>query len=165
MAKPAAASLESCSDIDDLLRLFVSVLDVGDETPPLVVVHQRHETTGLIDDVLFCLTLLWSATLPYSSGFLRNKILVVPLRIARDTLPFDAHFIAEDCPNDPARGRPIAQAYLFTYFKRVRPCVRLILDWGSPAALHKVLFYRHVILMVPLRIASHTVPCDTNFTA
>src|SRR5215471_14555911 len=127
MAKSAAASQESGSDIDDPLRLFVSVLDMGDETPSLVVVHQRHETAGLIDDVLFCLTLLWSATLPYRSGFLRNKILVVPLRIARDTLPFDANFIAEDCRNDPVRGCPIAQAYWLTHFEWVRLCVRPVL--------------------------------------
>ena len=38
--------------------LFVSLPDVGDETPSLVVVHCCHETTGKINKVLFYLIFL-----------------------------------------------------------------------------------------------------------
>jgi len=34
---------------------------MGDETPSLVSVHYCHETTRLIDDVIFDLIFLWSA--------------------------------------------------------------------------------------------------------
>jgi hypothetical protein len=36
-----------------LLRLFISLLHMGDKAPSLVIIHYCHETRGLIDDVVF----------------------------------------------------------------------------------------------------------------
>src|SRR6266566_5933858 len=78
---------------------FVRLLHMGDETPSLVVVHYCHETTCLIDDVLFHLlffhlAILWSAVALHRFLFHRNEILMVPLRIAPDIVPRHANFVA-----------------------------------------------------------------------
>ena len=61
------------------------------------------------------------------SYFHRNKILMVPLRIARNIVPCNKNLVAQYSTNGPVRGLPIAQAYGLAYFERVRFCVRLIL--------------------------------------
>ena len=108
-------------------RSFVGLPDVGDETLSLVVVHSCHETTCVINDVLFYLIDRWSAIALHRSPFRRNEILMVPLRIARNIVPSDENLIAEYPSNGPVRESPIAQAYRLTYFERVRFCVRPIL--------------------------------------
>ena len=77
-----------------LLSLFIDLLHMGDETPSLVVVHYCHQTTRLIDDVIFYLIFLWSATAFHGSLLRQNEILMVPLRIARDIVPCNTNFVA-----------------------------------------------------------------------
>jgi hypothetical protein len=77
-----------------LLSLFINLLHKGDETPSLVVVHYCHETTRLIDDVIFYLIFLWTAAAFHGSLLRQNEILMVPLRIARDIVPCNTNFVA-----------------------------------------------------------------------
>ena len=81
--------VEVCPD-----ELFISLLHMGDEAPSLVVVHYCHETTRLIDNVLFYLIFLWNAAAFHRSPFRQNEIVMVPLRIARDIVPCNANFVA-----------------------------------------------------------------------
>jgi len=67
---------------------------MGDEAPSLVIVHYCHETTRLIDNVLFYLIFLWNAAAFHRSPFRQNEIVMVPLRIARDIVPCNANFVA-----------------------------------------------------------------------
>src|SRR5258708_6596836 len=86
---PCENRVEVCPD-----ELFVGLLHVGDEAPPLLVVHYCHETTRLIDNVVFCLIFLWSAAAFHRSFLSQNEILMVPLRIARDIIPCNTNFVA-----------------------------------------------------------------------
>src|SRR5258707_171503 len=69
----------------------------------------------------------WSVVALQRSSFRRNKILMVPLGIARNIVPCNKNLVAQYATNGPVRGFPIAQAYGLAYFERVRFCVRLIL--------------------------------------
>ena len=87
---------EPCDDamsFPPLLRLFISLLHMGDEAPSLIVVHSCHETTCLTDDVIFYLIFLWSASAFRRSLFRQNEILMVPLRIASDVVPCNTNFV------------------------------------------------------------------------
>src|SRR5215472_2363753 len=90
---------------------------------------------------------------------------MVPLRIARYTLPFNPNFTAQYAPDDPIRERPVAQAHKVAYFERVRFGARPLLRRRSANALCLFLFCHNVILMVPLRVAPCALPLNANFTA